>query len=407
MRDRDHEPAPSVDLPPARTSSNPSQLASTHGILDRGRPQIPRQSDMHTQAQHHQRPSSFFGLDADAQGADAQDSPLGGAPPPSAPAVGGSSQRGEYDSAKGPSNGRANSFFGVEAPREAPAADPASTATPAAAPRNNAPSSVQQADGHPARRSSFYGLDAPRPSAVPAGVVAASASREGSSPGRDTPSTASHHNQSSGSGSGSGSGSYSSDVHGGAAHPHPRARYSHAPYAASRSASLYGGVSSSNDMEGGVPPPPPAQLLDQSHLRVGTMASLLSHDKTLELYRQNAKKTNDPDIQYEFATFTMDVVADLEQSTIMARVARGEDAPPLPQEVEARQKQQALVAESISLLNRLATRGHVPSCYFLADCYTQGIGTTKVRSDSLALARVFSPFGAARSRPDRTHTGQA
>ncbi|GAA5834987.1 hypothetical protein JCM9279_007166 [Rhodotorula babjevae] len=360
LKDRDEDRAASADLR-ARKASTPSSLGSSGSVLDRGRPQAPRPPSH--QQQLEQRPSSFFGVDSDQHGALAQ----GGAPgaPPLAPAVQGAGSRARGgDGAQGAAVSRTDSFFGVEsaAPREQQVVDgPAAT--------SNLPSG--QADGHAARRSSFYGLDAARPSPVPAGVAAANASREGSSPGRDTPSTTSHHQPS----SGSGSGSYSSD-----AHPHSRMRYSNAPYAASRSASLYG-AGSGDGGEAGFLPPPPAQLLDQSHLRVGTMASLLSHDKTLELYRQNAKKTNDPDIQYEFATFTMDVVADLEQSTLMARAARGEDAPPLPQEVEARQKQQALVAESIALLNRLATRGHVPSCYFLADCYTQGIGTTKGKRD--------------------------
>lgn len=116
------------------------------------------------------------------------------------------------------------------------------------------------------------------------------------------------------------------------------------------------------------------------------MASLLSHDKTLELYRQNAKKTNDPDIQYEFCTFVMDVVADLEHSTVMEKMAAGkavdgsDKSLPSQKEIEAKHKQQALVAESVALLNKLATRGHVKSSYFLAECYTQGIGTHKVRS---------------------------
>lgn len=185
------------------------------------------------------------------------------------------------------------------------------------------------------------------------------------------------------SNSGSGSGSHSSHSleHGS---QHIRPRMSQAPYASSRAASLYGFPSSASNSAGdSIPPPPPAQLLDQSHLQVGDMASLLSHDKTLELYRQNAKKTNDPDIQYEFCVFVMDVVADLEYTAMLEKATTGQSPadpsqPPSQQELESKQKQQALVAESIALLNRLATRGHVNSCFFLGDCYTQGIGTYKV-----------------------------
>ncbi|BGP46466.1 Chitin synthase 4 [Rhodotorula kratochvilovae] len=365
LRDREAErPSPSQD-PRARKPSGASSVAQG-SVIDRGRPQAARQS-----LQQQQRPSSFFGVDGDARAQTPPHGGAGGRPQ----AVRGVSTDGEHGGAQ--NMGRANSFFGVEAPPDPRAHPSTSSAYPDAAPSSADPPA--RTDGYAPRRSSFYGLDAQRP--PPVAAASAAPRGEDGSPGRETPSNASHRNLRRGAGgsSGSGSGSHSSEAHAQQQQQQQRARYSHAPYAASRAASLYG--PSSIDADGGVLPPPPAQLLDQSHLQVGTMASLLSHDKTLELYRQNAKKTNDPDIQFEFATFTMDVVADLEQSTRIARAARGDDTPPTQQEVQARQKQQALVAESISLLSRLATRGHVPSCYFLADIYTQGIGTAKGKRD--------------------------
>ena len=73
----------------------------------------------------------------------------------------------------------------------------------------------------------------------------------------------------------------------------------------------------------------------------------------------------------------MEVVGEMEetQDAAVAQLGVGEgQADPV-----AKQKQQALVAESVALLSKLAHRGHVKSQYFLADCYTQGIGTPKVR----------------------------
>ena len=250
-----------------------------------------------------------------------------------------------------------------------------------------------------ARVSSFYGTDGhiASSSRTPAQVHQL---QSGDSPTRSTqsmqsvrPSTvdrSSKRDSNSGSGSGSHSShSFEQQQHGA---QHARPRMSQVPYSSSRAASLYGFPSSASNSAGdSIPPPPPAQLLDQSHLQVGNMASLLSHDKTLELYRLNAKKTNDPDIQYEFCVFVMDVVADLEYSAMLEKAAAAADGQPFDgtsqapsdQEVESKQKQQALVAESIALLNRLATRGHVNSCYFLGDCYTQGIGTYKVSAMSV------------------------
>ena len=54
------------------------------------------------------------------------------------------------------------------------------------------------------------------------------------------------------------------------------------------------------------PSPPPGPILDHSHLRPGNQAALLSHERTLELYRANAKKTQDPDLQFEIAVFMIE-----------------------------------------------------------------------------------------------------
>ncbi|BGO89991.1 hypothetical protein NBRC10512_001976 [Rhodotorula toruloides] len=359
---RDNEP------PARRQMGQPNSEASS--VLDRGRPKAAQQ-----------RTSSLAGVNADGATAGLYSAGASAGEVVQTAARGGGvgTRGGDGDVAQGAAvrhggavTGRPNSFFGVEPPSAATVDGtfpPSSTDMPPATARS------ARAEHHHERRSSFYGLDAH--------VQPDSGSSREYSP---TPSTQSQrqlpvdkrHQLGGGGSSGSGSGSYSSHEV-----PH-RPRYSQAPITSSRSASLYGFSSStSNDPS----PPPPAQLLDQSHLQPGNMASLLSHDKTLELYRQNAKKTNDPDIQFEFCTFVMDVVADLEHSTVMEKMAAGkavdrsDKSPPSQREIEAMHKQQALVAESIALLNKLATRGHVKSSYFLAECYTQGIGTHKGKRD--------------------------
>ncbi|CAH7687356.1 hypothetical protein PPACK8108_LOCUS22134, partial [Phakopsora pachyrhizi] len=102
-------------------------------------------------------------------------------------------------------------------------------------------------------------------------------------------------------------------------------------------------------------------LLDHSHLKPGDKAKLLNHVKTLELYRANAKKTNDPEVMFEFACFLMDVVKELS----------GEEE----EERDKDREKMDLTHEAISLLQKLANRGHVQSQYLLADCYTKAIGT--------------------------------
>ena len=121
------------------------------------------------------------------------------------------------------------------------------------------------------------------------------------------------------------------------------------------------------------PSPPPGPILDHSHLRPGKQAALLSHERTLELYRTNAKKTQDPDVQFEFAVFMVDAA-----KTMPIPV----QTPGNVMEVEkAIAKREEIIREAMSLLKRNADRGHMPSQYFLADCYANGIGTHKGRQD--------------------------
>ncbi|KIL00798.1 hypothetical protein PAXRUDRAFT_538665 [Paxillus rubicundulus Ve08.2h10] len=124
-------------------------------------------------------------------------------------------------------------------------------------------------------------------------------------------------------------------------------------------------------------PSPPAQpngpLLDHSHLRPGNQASLLSYERTLELYRANAKKTQDPDLQFEFAVFMIDASKSFPIP---------EPTPGNVMDIEkAIEKRDNLVHEALALLKRLADRGHPASQYFLADCYANGIGTYKGKQD--------------------------
>ena len=142
------------------------------------------------------------------------------------------------------------------------------------------------------------------------------------------------------------------------------------------------------------PSPPSGPILDHSHLRPGNQAALLSHDRTLELYRANAKKTQDPDLQFEFAVFMIDA-----SKTMPMPVP----TPGNVMEVEkAEQKREDLIREAMALLKRLADRGHMPSQYFLADCYANGIGTHKSRQD---FDRAFPLFvlAAKHGHPDAAY----
>lgn len=96
-------------------------------------------------------------------------------------------------------------------------------------------------------------------------------------------------------------------------------------------------------------------LLSHAHLKPGHKATLLSYTQTLELYRQNAKKTNDPELQFEFAAFMIDAGKPLDDPQTRAE----------------------LFDEAMKLLRKLATNGHAESQHYLAECFASGFARGK------------------------------
>lgn len=129
------------------------------------------------------------------------------------------------------------------------------------------------------------------------------------------------------------------------------------------------------------PQPAPAPLtVDNSQLRnvVGSNASLLSSQKTLDMYRQNVKKTNDFSIQYSFAVFListaqengLDVTVEPKKKPSTPKpghspnssIAEGSESNPTD-----------LVREARAILQKLANAGYPFAQYYLADGYASGL----------------------------------
>ena len=108
------------------------------------------------------------------------------------------------------------------------------------------------------------------------------------------------------------------------------------------------------------------------------------------MYRENAMKTNDPTLQYELAVFMLDVGRTLEMTEPMS-----EDHDPMAERDE-------LIKESVSILRRLADRGHVESEYLVGDCMMNGFGTARGRPD-FGLAYAYFSQAGKRGHPDAAY----
>lgn len=119
--------------------------------------------------------------------------------------------------------------------------------------------------------------------------------------------------------------------------------------------------------------------LDNSSLRnaVGNNASLLSTDKTLEMYRQNVKKTNDFSIQYSFAVFLISTAQ--EQGLDFPEPKTRKNSRQQSVEVDSFEVESPvsnsyeLVREARQILQRLANGGYPFAQYYLADGFASGL----------------------------------
>ncbi|KAJ0121557.1 hypothetical protein J7T55_008721 [Diaporthe amygdali] len=127
------------------------------------------------------------------------------------------------------------------------------------------------------------------------------------------------------------------------------------------------------------PQPAPAPLtIDNSQLRnvVGSNASLLSSQKTLDMYRQNVKKTNDVSLQYSFAVFLISTAQEQgldvtkPQPKPSSKSGHSRDGSFVD---ETGSGPHELVREARAILQKLANAGYPFAQYYLADGYASGL----------------------------------
>lgn len=125
------------------------------------------------------------------------------------------------------------------------------------------------------------------------------------------------------------------------------------------------------------PQPAPAPItFDNSQLRsvVGSNASLLSAEKTLEMYRQNAKKTNDFSTLYSFAVF---LIATAQEMGLDHHEEPKGSKNPKPKAGSSGESSMSspheLVREARAILQKLSNSGYPFAQYYLADGYASGL----------------------------------
>ncbi len=132
--------------------------------------------------------------------------------------------------------------------------------------------------------------------------------------------------------------------------------------------------SSSSSNISSMPPTPPSQtpsnlsvqsdlFLNHTHLKPGSNASLLSYEKTINMYRENARQINDMNIQWNLAIF-------------LYQCSQSQD-------------NKLYLKEAIKIFKSLSFKGHAEAQYGLANIYASGQLSPSHTSD---FSRAFPLF---------------
>lgn len=120
----------------------------------------------------------------------------------------------------------------------------------------------------------------------------------------------------------------------------------------------------------------PAPLnIDNTNLRnnIGNNASLLSSQKTLDMYRQNVKKSTDSSLQYSFAIFLISTAQEQGYSPEQPSKKKVSKNPGEDPNGQADTSPAELVREAKTILTRLANGGYPFAQYYLADGHASGL----------------------------------
>ncbi|KAF2281305.1 HCP-like protein [Westerdykella ornata] len=135
---------------------------------------------------------------------------------------------------------------------------------------------------------------------------------------------------------------------------------------------------------------PTANVFGNAQLRgvVGQNASLLDTKKTLDMYRQNVKKTQDNVVQYEFAIYMVGLARELMAFQHPSDGPEPHAAPPAKSSgLDAAE----ILREARQILQKLADRSYPFAQYYLADGYASGL----FNKDKPDYDRAFPLFVAA------------
>ncbi|CDR40212.1 CYFA0S04e05996g1_1 [Cyberlindnera fabianii] len=132
--------------------------------------------------------------------------------------------------------------------------------------------------------------------------------------------------------------------------------------------------------------------LIKQYLGENSSSSLLPRMKTIEMYRKNVKKSNDPKVLFQYAQYMLQTALTMDQS----KSTEGSPDPNAGPTLEKNMKKQFL-KEAVHYLKKLSDKGYTDAQYLLADAYSSGALGKVENKEAFALFQGAAKHGHVES----------
>ncbi|KAH3675592.1 hypothetical protein WICMUC_002681 [Wickerhamomyces mucosus] len=110
----------------------------------------------------------------------------------------------------------------------------------------------------------------------------------------------------------------------------------------------------------------------KQHLGEQSQSSLLPRMKTIEMYRKNVKKSNDPKVLFQYAQYMLQTALTLDISDESKKDQNNNNNNVDQNNIDELKLKNEFLKEAIHYLKKLADKGYTDAQYLLADAYSSG-----------------------------------
>ena len=136
-------------------------------------------------------------------------------------------------------------------------------------------------------------------------------------------------------------------------------------------------------------------IADESHKIISgylgndSAASLLSRQKTIEMYKENVKKSKNPDVLFQYSQYMLQTALTMSADTAAAAADSGQ----VSGELSVEEQRQQFLKEALHYLKKLSVKGYKDAQYLLGDSYSSGVFGKVNQKEAFVLFQASAKHG--------------